>query len=738
MDSKYNHLDHEQIIYELWKTHKVFDAPTAGRVTPRPYTIIMPPPNANDPLHVGHAMFVSVEDIMIRFHRMLGDASLWLPGTDHAGIETQYVFEKKLAKEGKSRFQFDRNTLYKMIWDYVQNNSGVAIDQMKKLGASADWDRYRFTLDPAIVNEVLSTFEKMNVDGLIYRDERLINYCVKCGTAYSELEVVYKELNDPLYYIKYGPFTLATVRPETKFGDTALAVNPGDDRYKEWVGKEIEVEGLIGKFKLSVIADDFVDPEFGTGVVKVTPAHDPNDYAMGQRHHLPMKQVVGFDGKLTEIAGKYAGMKVGPARVEVVKDLESAGLMEKVDKNYVHNVGTCYRCGSVIEPLPLAQFFITVKPLTKKVLAALDAGETKIHGAGHTKILRNWLENLRDWNISRQIVWGIRIPVWYSAEKNPKIVIGFLNKKGEFTKGTLGELLQTFSFEEIETGLQTLSAPKDSQFVVSRTKPGSHFLQETDTFDTWFSSSQWPVVTLKTNKLGDFETYYPTSLMETGYDILPIWVLRMTLMGEYLTGKMPFKDVYLHGLVRDEKGQKMSKSKGNVINPLDLVEKYGADSLRMALVMSTTAGHDSAVGEMKVKGMRNFTNKVWNAARFVVMQLNENSNDKSQMTNQIQNSNDKFLEHLNQVVKDVTQQLNDLKVGLAAETAHNEFWHWYCDEAIEACKRGEISTEVMLEGLLTWLKLLHPFMPFMTEAVWQEVVKDKTVLAIQPWPVEMQ
>ena len=727
MDSRYDHTQHEHGIYQLWESQGKFTA--SADASKKPFCIIMPPPNANDPLHVGHAMFISIEDILIRFHRMLGESSLWVPGTDHAGIETQYVFEKKLSKQGKSRFQFDRDTLYQMIWEYVQQNSGIALDQMKQLGASADWSRYKFTLDPDIVDQVLHTFETMAQDNLIYRGERLVNYCVKCGTAYSELEVKYVERPDPLYYIKYGPFTLATVRPETKFGDTAVAVNPKDSRYTQYIGQEIEVKGLAGVFKLQVIADDYVDPEFGTGVVKVTPAHDPNDYAMGQRHHLAMKQVIGFDGKLTEVAGKYAGLKVAPARETVVKDLQAKGLMEKIDTAYVHNVATCYRCGSVIEPLPMAQFFINVKPLTKKVLAALDAKETHIHGAGHDKILRHWLANLQDWNISRQIVWGIRMPVWYDVAQNPQLLIKFLTNNKQTVTGTIGDLREKHSFAEIEAGLQSLSAPKDAAYVVSRTKPAEDYLQETDTFDTWFSSSQWPVVTLKTNQPGDFDYFYPTSVMETGYDILPFWVMRMMMMGGYLTDQMPFKDVYLHGLVRDEKGQKMSKSKGNVVNPLDLVAKYGADALRMALVMSTTAGHDSAVGEMKVKGMRNFTNKVWNAARFVQLKQAEAPTPTAA-------GDDNFNQHLAQVVAGVTQQLTDFKIGLAAETAHNEFWHWYCDQAIEACKQGTISTKALFQGLLTWLKLLHPFMPFVTESIWQQL-DQKDLLISQTWPQDL-
>jgi valyl-tRNA synthetase len=359
----------------------------------------------------------------------------------------------------------------------------------------------------------------------------------------------------------------------------------------------------------------------------------------------------------------------------------------------------------------------------------LDAGETHIHGAGHDKILRHWLTNLKDWNISRQIVWGIRMPVWYKVTSNSGFMVKFLDKDKTLIHGSVDELLQSYTLEEIEQGLQTITAPKHAEFVVSRTKPGDGYLQETDTFDTWFSSSQWPVVTLRAGKPGDFDYYYPTSVMETGYDILPFWVMRMMMMGGYLTGKMPFKDVYLHGLVRDEKGQKMSKSKGNVVNPLDLVAKYGADALRMALVMSTTAGHDSAVGEMKVKGMRNFTNKVWNASRFI--KIKQESGEAGVMS--VESKNDDFKNHMDQVVKDITQQLNDFKIGLAAETAHNEFWHWYCDEAIEQCKQGQISTSVLYQGLLTWLRLLHPFMPFVTEAIWKEIGQT-TMLATEPWP----
>ena len=685
MDKTYQPDQFEGKIYQSWEKSGAFKPKTSGK----PFTIIMPPPNANDPMHIGHAMFVTVEDILIRFNRMLGKAALWLPGTDHAGIETQYVFEKKLQKEGKSRFDFDRPTLFKMILEYVQKNSGVAISQMKALGASADWNRLKFTLDPEVVDEAINTFIKLSKDGLIYKDLRLVNFCTRCGTAFSNLEVNHVERSTPLYYLKYGPFTLATTRPETKFGDTAVEVHPKDKRYQKWIGKEIEVEGLNGKFKLKVIADSRVDMKFGTGVVKVTPAHDFNDFDVWQKHkdEIPgPKQIIGFDGRLNELTGKYAGMKIAAAREVIVADLKSKGLLEKIDANYTHNVGVCYRCGTVIEPLPLSQFFIKVKPLVKPVLAALKKKAVVIYGAGHDKILKHWLTHLEDWNISRQIVWGIRLPVWY--------------KKGS----------------------------DKSDYVIAKTSPGKDYQQEVDTFDTWFSSGQWPFITLMTGREGDFDRFYPTDVMETGYDILPIWVLRMLLLGLYRTGKVPFKKVYLHGLVRDERGQKMSKSKGNVVDPVEVINRYGADALRMSLVMSTTAGRDSATGEGKIRGMRNLTNKIWNATRYVMLSR-DNVPAKKQPGDQ------KFLAETELVVKTVSTQLENLKIGLAAETVYDKFWHWFCDEKIEEAKKGEISYPALLVGLRTFLKLLHPFVPFVTEAVWQQLPETKENLLISSaWP----
>ena len=689
MNKQYDHSQFEDSIYKKWEDSGGF-RPKDGKGA-KPYCIIMPPPNANDPLHIGHAMFVTIEDILIRYQRMNGKAALWLPGTDHAGIETQFVFEKKLKKTGKSRFDYDRETLYKMIWDYVEENSGVAVSQMKKLGASADWSRQKFTLDKDVVEMVTDTFIKMHKDGLIYKGLRLVNYCTHCGTAFSNLEVNHEERTTPLYYMKYGPFILATTRPETKFGDTAIMVHPDDKRYQKWIGKEVDVEGLQGKFKMSVIADSRVDMEFGTGVVKVTPGHDFNDFEVWQRHKDEIqgpRQVIGFDGRMTDLAGKYAGMKVLKAREMVVEDLKKNELLEKVDDNYNHTVGTCYRCGTIIEPLPMSQFYVKVKPLTKLALKALKDNKIKVYGAGYGKILKHWLTNLEDWNISRQIVWGIRIPVWYK-------------------KGT----------------------SKDD-YVVSIESPGKDYVQEEDTFDTWFSSSQWPFVTLKASNPGDSERFYPTSVMETAYDILVFWVMRMMMMGLYVTGEVPFKDVYLHGLIRDGKGQKMSKSKGNVVNPLDVVSLYGADALRMALVIRSTPGRDKNVGEQDFRAMRNLTNKIWNSARFVLEFLEE-SDTKS--------ADEVFLNEVNSMAVAVGKKIDSLRIGLAAEKAYNDFWHWFCDIKIEEAKEGKISKKAMVEGLKTMMIMLHPFVPFATEAVWEELrvkslVPGDKMLMNSEWP----
>jgi len=624
-----------------------------------------------------------------------------------------------------------------MIWNYVSENSAIAVEQIKKLGASADWSRYKFTLDQDIVKTVLETFIQMNKDGLVYRANRLVNFCPKCGTAFSNLEVDHQEQVTSLYYIKYGPFVLATTRPETKFGDTGLAVHPSDQRYQQYIGQEIEVEGLNGNFKLKVIADEFVDPKFGTGVVKITPYHDFNDFAAWQRHKAELPepiQIIDFAGRLTQAAGKYAGLKVAAAREQVSKDLEARGLLVKVDTNYQNNLGVCYRCGSPIEPLPLPQFYIKVKGLTQAVLEKLDHKEVKVYGAGHNKILRHWLETLEDWNISRQIVWGIRLPVWYKISENPDALVTFIDKAKQRISGKLGELLKTYSPAEISQGLQNINASVDAQYVISQNNPGDAYLQETDTFDTWFSSSQWPFVTLINNKAGDLERFYPTNTMETAYDILMFWVMRMLMMGVYQTGQVPFKNVYLHGLIRDAKKQKMSKSKGNVTNPMEISEKYGSDALRMALVIRSSAGLDKSVSDGDFKAMRNLCNKLWNASRFILLNTKEHLGEKAKKC-----PNDQvFQTKMTQLTQEITKNLNAFQIGVAADTLYNEFWHWFCDQSIEESKKDLINSDLLLDGLQVFLKLFHPFMPFVTEAIWQELVKEKLVeekvLASSTWP----
>lgn len=773
MDKHYQAKENETKIYQLWEKADAFNPDSDINQKLKnddlpSFSIIMPPPNANDPLHLGHAAFLTLEDILIRHARMTGHDTLWLPGADHAGIETQFVFEKKLKKEGTSRFHFDRATLYQMIWDYVATNSQIAIKQSKQLGASADWSRFKFTLDDDIVQSVIATFKQMLEDELIYRANRLVNYCPKCGTGFSNLELDHREEIGSLYYLKYGPITIATTRPETIFADVAIAVHPKDQRYHKYHGQTIEYQGLFGLVKLLVIADDFVDPEFGTGAVKITPFHDFNDFAFWQRHQAELKQAVqnnqlgyvelkeklinnnqlsaeeinspalaiDFTGRLTKFTDQYAGLKAHIAREKIVSDLQEANLIEKIDRNYLHSVTSCYRCGSNIEPLPLPQFYVKVEPLTKAVLEKIKKKELTIYGAGHDKILKHWLENLEDWNISRQIVWGIRLPVWYDAQENPQLRISFIDKNQARISGPIGELLTKYSFAEIEAGLQSLTAPIDAQFVVSQEKPDPNrqYLQETDTFDTWFSSSQWPVVTLKNNQPGDFERFYPTTIMETAYDILMFWVMRMLMMGLYSTQQLPFKKVYLHGLIRDSKGQKMSKSKGNVINPLEIGEKYGTDALRMAIVIRSSAGLDKTLSEADFQAMRNLNNKLWNAARFILLQK-ENQAITDQNTAKLDK---KFTKNLEKIVLAVSRNLDQLQLGLAADTLYNEFWHWFCDQCIEDAKKGLISQEKLFDGLVIFLKLFHPFIPFVTESIWQILYQEQLVteplLMTSRWP----
>jgi len=687
----YNPKKVEDRIYNLWLRSGFFNPDKLPGKRPKTFTIIMPPCNANGPLHIGHAVFVTLQDIMIRYQRMRGKKTLWLPGADHAGFETQVVFDKKLEKEGRSRFQISREKLYQEMLQFTLENKKIMEGQLKKLGASCDWSREKFTLDPDIIKVVYKNFEKLKKDGLLYKGKRIVNWCTRHQTSLSDLEVKHQEKKDPLYYIKYGPLTVATVRPETKFGDTALAVHPKDKRYQKFIGKEIEAQGLLGPFKIKVIADESVDRKFGTGVVKVTPAHDPVDFEIGQRHNLEIKQVIGFDGKLNEKTGSWSGLRIAEAREKVAANLAKMGLIEKIDFNYRHQVGVCYKCGTVIEPLVSDnQWFIKMTEHQKSggpslrdmAVEAVKEGKIKFIPKRFEKIFFHWMKNIRDWNISRQIIWGIKIP------------------DKENVKGNV--------------------------------------------FDAWFSSGQWPFVTLMTTKKGDFEKYYPTDVMETGWDILFFWVARMIILGLYVTGKIPFRYVYLHGLVRDKDRQKMSKSKGNVIDPLGVIDIYGADALRMALVIGNTPGSDPTIYEEKIRGYRNFTNKIWNASRFVLMNLTD-FNPKTQP--KLTKKDKKTLQYLKGFTKEITKLMESFRFYKAAEKIYHYFWHNFCDKIIEEQKprlqsknknenERTSSQYLLLEILKTNLKLLHPFIPFITEEIYQKlpIKNKKKCLMVETWP----
>lgn len=710
---------HETVLYRFWEETGLLNIKEG-----KPFTILMPPPNANASLHAGHGMY-TVDDIMIRYKRLRGFASLWIPGADHAGIETQFVYEKHLAKQGKSRMDFDRQTLYDDISKFVKENSGLIFSQFKKLGFLADWSRSVYTLDKHVVDRVFDTFKKMHEEGKIYRDEYIVNYCTHDGTSLAELEVDHVERQDPLYYMKYGPFTLATVRPETKFGDTAIAVNPQDKRYKEWIGKEVEVEGLTGTFKLKVIADDFVDPEFGTGVVKVTPAHDPNDYEMGKRHHLEVKSVIDWNGRLNELAGPYQGLKVKAAREKIVEDLQKKGLMVKIDTNYTHAVAVCYKCKHDLEPMVMPNWFLTVKDLKTAVIDVVKKDKVSFYPKIGKKLMLDWLEIMHDWPISRQIVWGIRIPVWYKVEPTAtNLDVWWIDNQGERRQGKASEFLKKgVSLAEIEKGLQKVYAATGDDcpaYKVSMTKPGENYLPETDTFDTWFSSGQWPLVTLKAD---EFATRFPTDLMGTLVDILKFWVSRMIMFSLYLKNEVPFKDVYLWPMVTDAKGQKMSKSKGNVVNPIELVEKYGADAFRASLFFEISETGKVNLSNDKLIAMRNFTNKIWNIGRFIKMNeefIEKNGSKVENVNENITALKKEFIE----LKKRYIEHMESYKLPYALGESYEFIWHRYADFYIEQLKEelrnGNIKAlEVLRETYLENLKMLHPFMPFVTEAIWK-------------------
>ncbi len=683
---------YEADIYALWEKSHAFQPRKAGKH----YSVVVPPPNANGNLHLGHALTTALQDIAVRYHRARGDSALLLPGADHAGFETQVVYEKHLAKEGKSRFDLTREELYRGIWDFVAQNRQNFEEQFRRLGAGVDWSRFVFTLDEKIVKRAYATFKKMWDEGLIYRGERLVNYCTHHRTGFADIEVVYKESKTPLYYMKYGPFTLATTRPETKFGDTAVAVHPDDKRYKKYVGKVIEVQGVNGPFSVQVVADEMVDPNFGTGVVKITPAHSFDDWEVAQRHNLPIKRVINHDGTLNHETGRFAGLTVLEARKAVVETLEEKGLLVKVDKDYKNRVGHCYKCGTIIEPMLMEQWFINMEPLAAGAIKALEAGKITFYPDSKKEQLIGYLNNLRDWNISRQIAWGIPIPAFQN-----------INDPDDWIYD------ERVDDEIIEVN-------------------GQKYRRDPDVFDTWFSSGSWPYATLNYGdpKSDDFKDFYPLSLMETGGEILYPWVSRMLMLGLYVTGDIPFKAVYIHGYVLAEDGAKMSKSLGNVINPLEVIEKYGSDALRMGVIASRAPAVNRGYDHRKVEDARNFCNKLWNIARYI-----EGKVGKGRAAAKPQTDADHWiLTQLRQAADGIATHLEDYRFAEAYDTLYHFVWDDFADWYIEASKAAE-NQELLAFTLESVLKIAHPFAPFVTETIWQTLAwAPNSILATASWP----
>lgn len=707
LEKQYNPKNVEDRLYKSWLDKKYFHAKReADKET---YTIVIPPPNITGQLHMGHALDNTLQDILIRYHRMAGYDTLWLPGTDHASIATEAKIVEAMKKEGLTKEDLGREKFLERAWDWKAQYGGRIIEQLKKMGSSCDWDRERFTLDEGCNKAVNEVFCKLYEKGLIYRGERIINWCPHCLTSISDAEVEYEDQAGHFWHLRYpfkdgsGYLELATTRPETLLGDTAVAVNPNDERYKDMVGKTL-ILPLVHR-EIPVVADDYVEMDFGTGVVKITPAHDPNDFEVGLRHNLEVINVLTPDAKITEDYPAYAGMDRYEARKAIVKDLEKEGALVEIE-DYSHNVGTCYRCGTTVEPRVSKQWFVKMKPLAGPAIDAVKNGETKFIPQRFEKVYFHWLENIRDWCISRQLWWGHRIPAWYCA--------------------VCGEI------------------------TVSRTAPDAcahcgsqNITQDPDTLDTWFSSALWPFSTLGwPEETEDLKHYYPTNTLVTGYDIIPFWVMRMMFSGIEQTGKAPFDTVLIHGLVRDAQGRKMSKSLGNGIDPLEIIDKYGADALRFTLATGNSPGNDMRFSDERVEASRNFANKIWNAARFILMNLGENEPAPHIPENLI--LEDKWILSLyNALVVGVTDSLEKFELGMAVQKLYDFIWDVFCDWYIEIAKirlNGEEETAkstvkaVLVYVMSNTLKLLHPFMPFITEEIWQTLPHEGESIMVADWP----
>ena len=705
--TKYDPSAFEDKIYDFWQKGKYFHAEPDD--TKQSYTIVIPPPNITGQLHMGHALDNTLQDILIRYHRMKGFDTLWVPGTDHASIATEAKIVESMKQEGITKEDIGRDAFLERAWEWRRQYGGRIVEQLKKLGSSCDWERERFTMDEGCSKAVIEVFNNMYEKGLIYRGERLINWCPHCMTSISDIEVEYEEKDGAFWHLKYpfadgsGYLELATTRPETMFGDTAVAVNPEDPRYKDKIGKMILLP-LMNK-EIPLVGDEHADPEFGTGVVKITPAHDPNDYEVGLRHNLPIVNVMTDDGHMNEnVPEKYVGMTTEECRKAVVEDLKEQGYLVSVEPTK-HNVGTCYRCGTVVEPRISKQWFVKMKPLADPAIDIVRSGKIQFVPSRYDKTYYHWMENIKDWCISRQIWWGHRIPAWYCDDC------------GEITVAR-------------ETPCKCAHCGSE------------HIHQDEDTLDTWFSSALWPFSTLGwPEDTKELQHYFPTDVLVTGYDIIFFWVARMIFSSVEQMGTYPFHTVFIHGIVRDELGRKMSKSLGNGIDPLLVIDKYGADALRLTLATGNSPGNDMRYSEKKVEASRNFANKLWNAARFVLMNL-DGSEGTPHIPENLAIEDQWILSKFNTVAKEVTGNIDNYELGVAIAKLYDFIWEQFCDWYIEVAKLrlneggegAETAKAVLVYVLDGFLKLLHPFMPFITEEIWQSIPHEGETIMKAPWP----
>ncbi len=720
----YDPAQHEDALYAMWEQSGFFNPDVCiekgvTKADAEPFSIVLPPPNVTGTLHMGHASMLAIEDILVRYNRMRGKRTLWIPGTDSAALATQSKVEGIIyKKEKKRRDEIGREELLRRIGLFAEESKDTIIGQTKKMGSSLDWSRYAFTLDETRYKAVTEAFIRMYNDGLIYRGARSVNWDPAMQTTVSDDEVVYKETNSPFYYFKYGPFTIGTVRPETKFGDKYVVMHPDDKRYAEYKhGQQIEVEWINGPITATIIKDEAADPEMGSGVMTITPWHSAVDFEIAQRHNLEKEQIIDERGILLPIAGEFAGQHIKKARAAIVEKMQAKGLVEKIDEHYTNNVATNERGGGIIEPQIKEQWFIDVNKeftmghseipgvtegdtVTLKMLMqkAVENGGISIFPERFERVYYHWINNLHDWCISRQIWYGHRIPAWF----------------------------------------------KDGEVQVQTNSPGEGWTQDPDTLDTWFSSGLWTLSTLGwPEQTEDFKTYHPTTVLETGYDILFFWVARMVLMSTYLVGQVPFKNAYLHGLVRDSKGKKMSKSLGNIINPLDMIAKYGTDATRLSLIVGAAPGNDMPLSEDKVRAYKKFANKLWNISRFTLGNILDADFTQAPALSE---RDQEILTTLTDTVKEISNDIDKFNLYLAAEKSYHYVWHELADKVLEESKEILNGSDtqatyarqyVLKECLITSLKLLHPFMPFVTETIWQELpakLKDQEILMVAKWP----